>query len=86
MCLKGFGRELKVDAALWDSRTETSLLLIELKRKENKNLSEHLPQLFEYLRNCCVYTGQYRASGVLTNLENWIFIEYSVRKELENLA
>ena len=51
--------------------------------KHPQNLDKHSLQLVNYLRTICIERKMLKMPGVLTDFQNWIFIEYDVGKELD---
>lgn len=46
-------------------------------------MDKHSLQLVNYLRTICIERKMLKMPGVLTDFQNWIFIEYDIGKELD---
>ena len=58
------------------------IFVLEAKKIEKTQLSEHLPQLCDYLRRLCLDYNYSSLCGALTNYKTWIFVKYDLMGEV----
>ena len=56
------------------------------KKNDNNmnNIEKHLDQQIKQLRTYCIFEKKTQMIGVITNLKEWVFTKYDIRKEFQN--
>jgi hypothetical protein len=82
--VKLFGELIRPDYQLMHSadKTDTPLLVLEVKRTDQNNLKDHFEQHFKQLRHIAISQNLPEIFGTLTNYRRWYFTRFSLKDEI----